>query len=157
MADNRDAEDCTKILKDNEVTTKYAVDGYGCRQLILDRLVPEWVYRMDCLFSDFIQYPVRRRHDSTCNSLLHYILYISAELINRKNSITRGVCSIECTVGIMMMFLLISYHDSIVDVYYTQRYLFLWYTILNLLAQLPKRLLYRNRPWRKKIAIVISK
>ena len=36
------------------------------------------------------------------------------------------------------------------------KYLFSWYIILNIVAQFPKRMFFRNRPWRKRVAIKLS-
>ena len=35
--------------------------------------------------------------------------------------------------------------------------MFLWYVTLNVVGQLPKRLFFRNRPWRKNVAKKLSK
>ena len=60
------------------------------------------------------------------------------------------VCSIEATAGILLAVRCLGCGEEV-------QWLFFWYLVLNLIAQLPKRYLYRNRPWRKRVAVAVTK
>jgi hypothetical protein len=92
MSSERGGKDkYTKISRDNEITTKYAVNSFGSRQLILDPFVPDCVFAMDCCFTQWVQAPVRSRDHSKLHSLLFSVLYWFAVLVNSRPPLSRRV------------------------------------------------------------------
>jgi len=75
-------EEYTKISRDNEITTKYAVNSFGSRQLILDPYVPAAVFALDCWFTRQMQAAVRSRHASKQHEVLFAVLYWFAVGVN---------------------------------------------------------------------------
>lgn len=131
-----------KLSREDEVTTPRVQDAFGSVHVLLDPLIPSWVFELDCKVTKLVQAPLRLSQNNKGWLLLHWLCLVVS-------FITNEIFSIELTVAMILFSHLISRPELMV-------FQFPWYLILCFAGQLPKRLFYRNRPWRKKVAIKVT-
>ena len=131
-----------ELSRDEEVTSPRVQDSFGAIHYLLDPLIPDWVFRWDCQITRAVQAPLRLSQNNKGWLLLHWLcLAVSF--------ITNEVFSIELTVSMILFSALIGKPQLMV-------FQFTWYLVLCFAGQLPKRLFFRNRPWRKRAAIKVT-
>lgn len=87
----------TEISEDNEIKTRWAVNSFGSSQLILDFFVPDWLFRIDCAVTRFVQRPAEWKNADDILVGFFNILYYTAIIVNRKiwsprHLLNRGDC-----------------------------------------------------------------
>lgn len=105
---DQEQTEATQITKDNEITTRWAVNDFGSSQLILDFYVPTWIFNLDCAVTSMVQIPAKWENVGGFLGGFFWLLYYIAIIVNY-------TCSIEATALLILFAKLLELGDVIVS------------------------------------------
>jgi membrane-associated phospholipid phosphatase len=128
-------------LGDREYAAGALVQRRGCQLIVIDHYFRGVIQKTDNNVTDMIQWPCQ--FNGFIGKIVQHVIFI----------VTLGITwtfAVEWTPGII-------YYAYIYDSSWKAKWLILNFALLNFLTQLPKRVFWRNRPWRINVGKVFKR